>query len=169
MWNEREIPIAYLITFRSYGTWLHGDNRGSIDRFNNKYKAPLISPNKSWSDYNLKNLKNEICILNAEQRKCIEESIIETCRFRNWTLHALNVRTNHIHCVVSIGDRKPETALNAFKANATREMRSQKLWSSEKSPWSDKGSRRYLWTERSFALAVEYVLYGQGEDLPEFD
>jgi len=30
--NER-IPLAYLITFRSYGTWLHGDERGSVDRF----------------------------------------------------------------------------------------------------------------------------------------
>src|SRR6185369_556860 len=30
MWNDTDIPLAYLITFRSYGTWLHGDDRGSI-------------------------------------------------------------------------------------------------------------------------------------------
>jgi hypothetical protein len=33
MWNDTDIPLAYLITFRCYGTWLHGDKRGSIDRF----------------------------------------------------------------------------------------------------------------------------------------
>ncbi len=26
------IPLAYLITFRSYGTWLHG-RAGAVDRF----------------------------------------------------------------------------------------------------------------------------------------
>ena len=32
MWNDTDIPLAYLISFRCYGTWLHGDERGSIDR-----------------------------------------------------------------------------------------------------------------------------------------
>lgn len=35
----------------------------------------------------------------------------------------MNVRTNHAHAVVSIGVVKPERALSAFKANATRQMR----------------------------------------------
>src|SRR5260370_25636817 len=27
--NEDHTPLGYLITFRTYGTWLHGDQRGS--------------------------------------------------------------------------------------------------------------------------------------------
>jgi len=42
-------------------------------------------------------------------------------------------------------------------------------WQSAHSPWVDRGSKRYLWTERSLALAIEYVLFGQGDELPEFD
>ena len=30
--NFREFPLAYLITLRSVGTWLHGDERSSVDR-----------------------------------------------------------------------------------------------------------------------------------------
>jgi hypothetical protein len=71
-----------------------------------------------------------------------------------------------VHCVVAIGTKKPETALNAFKANATRMMRESGCWQSELSPWSDKGSKRYLWNERSVGRAIEYVLYGQGDELP---
>ena len=48
MWNDTDIALAYLITFRSYGTWLHGDDRGSIDRFHNRYKSPYIPPNIKW-------------------------------------------------------------------------------------------------------------------------
>jgi len=48
MWNDTDIPLTYLITFRCYGTWLHGAQRGSIDRFHNRYKSPYIEPNESW-------------------------------------------------------------------------------------------------------------------------
>ncbi len=37
------------------------------------------------------------------------------------------------------------------------------------SPWADKGRKRRLWNERSVARAIEYVLYDQGGDLPDFD
>jgi hypothetical protein len=40
MWNDTDLPLGYLITFRCYGTWLHGDERGSIDRFHNRYSPP---------------------------------------------------------------------------------------------------------------------------------
>ena len=43
--NNQRIPLAYLITFRSYGTWLHGDERGSVDRFHNVYGTPRLPPN----------------------------------------------------------------------------------------------------------------------------
>src|SRR2546428_5625205 len=33
MWNDTDIPLAFLITFRCYGTWLHGDDRGSVNQF----------------------------------------------------------------------------------------------------------------------------------------
>jgi hypothetical protein len=37
------IPIAFMITLRAHGTWLHGDRRGSVDRFHNRYGNPTIS------------------------------------------------------------------------------------------------------------------------------
>jgi REP element-mobilizing transposase RayT len=84
-------------------------------------------------------------------------------------LRAINVRTNHVHVVVSIGEKKPELALNAFKANATRQMRQDGCWQHERSPWVDKGSKRNLWNERSIERAIDYVINGQGDELPEFD
>ncbi len=34
--SSLEFPPAYLITFRTYGSWLHGDEKGSIDRKHNR-------------------------------------------------------------------------------------------------------------------------------------
>jgi REP element-mobilizing transposase RayT len=169
MWNDTDIPLGYLITFRSHGTWLHGDGRGSISRFRNKYKTPYLPPEKKWLKTNTDRLNQNPIILDATQRACVEAAARETCAIRKWRLHAVNARTNHVHVVASIGNKKPETALNAFKANATRTMRIAGCWNCAASPWADKGSTRYLWNEKSVARAIDYVLYGQGDELPNFD
>ena len=168
MWNYTDTPLAYLISFRTCGTWLHGDARGSIDRFHNRYRSPYISGNQRWHTYNQRRLRLAPLILGAGQRKSVEVAIRETCEIRKWCLLALNVRTNHVHTVVS-ANRDSEQVLVALKANATRQLRQDRLWSSESSPWVRKGSKRNLWNERSIAQAIDYVLNGQGNDLPDFD
>src|ERR1041384_2019514 len=164
MWNDTDTPLAYFISFRTYGTWLHGDQRGSIDRFHNCYRSPYIPANPTWHRYNEKVLKTLPLILEARQRRSIATAINETCQFRKWSLLAHNVRTNHIHTVVT-ADRDSELVLIALKANATRQLRSDDLWRHDISPWARKGSEIKLWTERSVAQAIDYVLYGQGDDL----
>ena len=168
MWNDTDIPLAYLITFRTHATWLHGDERGSVDRFHNRYRSPYIEPNANWQRHNAVILKGEPVTLVASKRQSVEFAIRETCAIRKWHLYAINVRTNHVHAVVSTGALRPERALTAFKANATRQMRQDRVWTADDSPWVEKGSKRYLWNERSLARAIDYVLYGQGDELPDF-
>jgi len=97
---------------------LHGDERGSVDREHRRYKSPYASANENRHRHNLGTLKGKAVLLDAAQRASVEEAIRETCAYRRWSLLACSVRTNHVHTVVSIGTKKPELALNAFKANA---------------------------------------------------
>ena len=168
MWNDTDTPLAYFISFRTYGTWLHGDARGSIDRYNNRYKSPYLPANQNWLRHNKAQLKCKPLVLASKERKCVAKAITETCKIRKWLLQALNIRTNHVHTVVSASQKKPELVLNAFKANATRQLRQDGLWPHPFSPWADRGSKRRLWNEQSVASAIDYVLYCQGEDLPDF-
>src|ERR1700674_1130034 len=82
VWNDTDIPLAYLITFRCYGTWLHGDKRGSIDRFHNRYKSSYIEPNQRWHHHNAKALEGRPVILTAQERKSVERATRETCEHR---------------------------------------------------------------------------------------
>jgi len=169
MWNDTEVPLGYLITFRCYGTWLHGDERGSIDRFHYRYKSPYLPLSDRRRHLDSRRLKSQPQTLDARQRRIVDDAIHEVCKYRRWHLHALNVRTNHVHIVVSIGSLKPERALNALKAYSTRHLRQASCWRESHSPWADKGSKIHLWTERNLTLAIDYVVNGQGADLPEFD
>src|ERR1700690_3559528 len=39
---ESSRPIAYLVTLRTFGTWLHGDARGSHHRLHRTYGTPPL-------------------------------------------------------------------------------------------------------------------------------
>ena len=166
-WDDNEFPIAYLITLRTYGTWLHGDGRGSIDRYHNQFRGPRISANPVMQRQNKMKLKSDPLLLNAHQRPIVETAIRGVCNYRNWTLRAINVRTNHVHIVCSTNESAAGKAIKDFKAYATRALKSAGHWKFDHSPWADGGSERYLWKELSIGNACEYVVNGQGADLPE--
>ena len=161
-------PLAFLITFRCYGTWLHGDERGSVDRFHNQYDTPTFPQNEARRQQNSTRLRYPPVVLRPRQRDSVEKAIRETCDIRQWLLRAVNVRTNHVHAVVSAGAR-PDVALNALKANATHQLRQDGMWDHSRSPWSDSGSKRYIWTELGLERAIEYVLNGQDGAIPDLD
>ena len=167
MWNDTDEPIGYLITIRTYGTWLHGDANTSVDRHNNIFGTPRVPPNARWQKHNRQEMTGEPVYLNARQRTVIKQAIKDVCSKRNWFNYAINVRTNHAHIVVASHGRRSSVFLNAFKSNATRSMREAGLWPYKYSPWADKGSQRKLWNDRDLAYATNYVEHEQGEDLPE--
>jgi REP element-mobilizing transposase RayT len=168
-WDDNEFPLAYLLTFRTFGTWHHGDERGSVDRRNfNKYGAPKIASNSRFVDAEIDQILCAPFLLSEEQRELVESVIREVCVYREYDLHALNVRTNHVHAVVS-ALVKPEKMVEAFKSYATRKLRSGGLISIYQKIWSRHASTRYLWKERNLTGAIDYVLYSQGDEFPNFD
>lgn len=167
MWNDTELPLGYFITFETYGTWLHGDERGSTSRQRNKYASKFLPPVAEWKVKNEQRLLREPFVLDHAQRACVEAAIKETCTRREWHLYAVNPPTNHVHSVLFAGKTKDTLVLNALKANATRCLREAGLYASTETPWADKGSQRWLWTRKQVDRAVDYVIYGQGDDFLE--
>ena len=138
--NTSGVPLAYLITFRCYGTWLHGDARGSVDRHNNSYGSPYTPRNRALESHIKATLAYDPVVLDAERREAVEKSITETCTKLKWRLYAQNARTNHVHVVVG-SLRHPDRVLLSLKAYATRYLRERGLWILDGTPWVDKGAR----------------------------
>ena len=166
--DDREFPLAYLITFRAYGTWLHGDERGSVNRAQNIYGTPRIAPNENLQSMSAALLKHAPLTLNTAQREAVEFAVKGVCAYRGYGCHAVNARTNHVHVVVSAACQ-PEPVIEAFKSYATRKLRNDGWIARNVHIWERGGSRRYLWKERHVARAIEYVLYEQGDEPPDFD
>jgi len=158
-----ECPIAYLITFTTYGTWLHGDKRGSVNKEHNRYSSAFVNPNSGLHRKEQIALKNPPFVLKQSQREMVLKDILRVCEFRGWFAHAVHVRSSHIHIVVS-GEEKPEKMMVNFKAYATRAIRKcNNEQTTIRKYWTRHGSTKYIWTKESLVSTIKYVRDEQGK------
>lgn len=157
-------PLAFFITFRTFGSWLHGDVRGSVDRKHNRYGEPLLPPNSVRRKLESAQAGGREFVMNADQRAVVDRTIREVCEHRRWGLGVLNVRSNHVHVVVATACA-PERAMNAFKSWSTRRLVEAGLLEQNVRPWSRHGSTKWLWTPGDVDAACEYVALDQGESM----
>ena len=148
-------PIAYFLTWATYGTWLPGDSRGWVE-----YRRGWQFPDAVRELEAAGKMTEDACRLSVEQREAVEKQIAETCRHRGWHLHAVNCRSNHVHVVVSAGRVRPKKIRSDLKAWATRCLKEQ-FDATRENWWAERGSIRFVWDDSSLEAAVMYVAEGQ--------
>ncbi len=156
-------PIAYFITFRTYGTWLHGDERGSMDRDHNMYGTSPLDPHAGRRRSARLRLVQPPVTLSQSARNAVATVIREVCDHHNWTLHASNSRSNHVHVVVS-APRIPEHVMLALKSWSTRRLRQLDIVQKDAKVWSRHGSTKYIWKPKQLTEACQYVVEAQGDE-----
>ena len=149
-------PLAFFLTWTTYGTWLPGDERGWILK-----DKGIQLPNPEKENAAKKRMTEPPFILNEQQRRIVERTITEHCQIRGWQLYAVNCRTKHVHVVVS-ANCEPEDMRDQFKAWCTRRLRENEHLRNNKGNrrkwWTERGSQRYIGDEQSLEEAVRYVL-----------
>ncbi len=154
-------PIAYFLTWVTYGTWLPGDARGWVE-----YRSGWQLPDPVRQLEAKARMTDDACLLTPPQRRAIEVQIAETCAHRGWVLHAVNCRSNHIHVVVAADVMIPKKIRSDLKAWTTRTLRAKFERNREKW-WAERGSLRYINRDEDLEAAVSYVRHAQ--DSRRFD
>src|SRR4051812_45653005 len=139
-------PLAYFITFACYGTWLHGDERGSVDRTHNLPTSPYLPANPGRMQHEREAMKVPPYQLDEPRRRLVLDAILGIARQRGWVILAAHVRSNHVHVVVQAA-REPERVMNDFKAFASKRLNEAYPQEHGRTRWARHGSTRYLWRE----------------------
>ena len=148
--------VTYLITFCCYGQWLPGE-AGVVDLRHNRVGGPAMPESKPLAEFMRGSLKQEPYSMDQRRRSVVLSAIVETCRYRRWTLLAAHVRRTHVHVVVN-PEASPERVMNDLKSYASRALHQQGIWARH-------GSTKYLWTPEQVSNAVTYVIEKQGEQM----
>ena len=153
-------PLAYFITFTTYGSWLHGRDPGSVDRAHNEFGMPVLPPEPKREAARRDQMRQPEYRLDAERRAVVLRTIREVARHREWAVLAVHVRTNHVHVVVTAAAR-PEKVMADFKAWASRRLRETFGEDADRDRWTQHGSTKYLWTAAAVDEKVSYVVDGR--------
>ena len=153
---------SYFLTFTTYGTWLHGDTRGSVDREHNIVETPYLEPDAEHFAEKKLRMVQPAYTLDFQRRDLVLNSIIKLFQIRSWELFALHVRSNHVH-LLGAAEIKPERMMHDCKSFASRALNQAKIESSERRRWTRGGSTRWIKSELAFDDVLEYVLHRQGE------
>ncbi|GHT31926.1 hypothetical protein FACS189427_05720 [Planctomycetales bacterium] len=161
-------PLAYFITFTTFGTWLHGDSRGFvIDGI-----PGIQQGNAAILRYRKEHLTQEPFYLSASERLLADNLIRQFSEEQGWTLHALSVRSNHLHIVVTVNNRLTieaavcgcpsakltiDQTMRSIKSLVTRELRKRGIISADKKVWTKYGSTKYIFDEHYLQNAIRYV------------
>lgn len=160
--------MTYLITFATYGSHLHGDDRGSVDRTHNVVGSHALIADPKRASAELQLMGDPAYNLDKINRVEVLSALQEVCSHGGWTLLAAHIRTNHLHAVVEAEER-PERVMNAFKAYASRRLNNLHPEQRLRKRWARHGSTRWLWTSEDISGALRYVLDGQGEPMEVFE
>lgn len=160
-------PIAYHITFTTYGSRLHGDDRGTVDDGHNVYGTPLRPADEGLRKHRENLLKHDPVVISPGMRRVIRETLHEVCNARGWRLHSRNIRTNHVHVVLSFGPTSPGKVMGDLKAYATRNLRAAGMAGAGDKLWTAGGSMRPIFDDDGLWRVVDYVENDQGPALPE--
>jgi len=160
------IPLAYFVTVTTYGTWLQGDARGSVDMDHNEFATEVIRPNPLLLHVKRRQMKFEPFRLSPKMIRIVDAALAELCEYRKWDLLARNVRTNHLHAAI-FAPAIAERVLGDIKRWPTRKLREAGLAARDRPVWTDGGSTKYLWDQASLTRVLDYIDKHQGPDLRE--
>jgi REP element-mobilizing transposase RayT len=150
---------TYFITWTTYGTWLPGEAKGSF--IDDRRDGPdRYGPNRHLRQHAAAQLTQPPVVLDERARAIIDRAIREHAAHRMWPVFALNVRSNHVHLVMTAG-KHPDGVMTGMKAWATRALREAGLVGAESKVWTRHGSTKHLHTPDSIEQAVRYVIEGQ--------
>ena len=144
-------------TFTTYGTWFHGDERGSWNR-----SGAYVKPDRGLERYERQQCKYDEVRLTTPMRRIVFDAICAEADFHQWKIYALNVLDNHVHLLIATPrEIDPSVVLARVKSAATSALRKAGYFLDQKRIWTNKGNSKSIDTPGYFGRVYEYIVYKQ--------
>lgn len=143
---------TYFLTCTTHGTWLHGDERGSYNKF-----GEFIPPDELLQQSMKDKLNAPPFYLSDSMREIVRAAFVEVAENKSWTIHRMAVQHNHFHIAISADTDDPRKVFNALKSKATMRLRKAKEITADFSPWTTKGNCQTITTNVQLTKVCHYI------------
>lgn len=150
------------LTFGTYGTRLHGDDRPTVDRRHNQRGESFVEPNPYRANDARNKMRGDPIYLTAPQRAVVEAVIPDICKRGGWThrMCAAPDDEDHVHVLL---DAEPaidsETILKWLKRWIGEALTQRWGMPISKTWWAKSGSQRAVGDESYLNRVYPYIRY----------
>jgi REP element-mobilizing transposase RayT len=154
--NLADTPIAYHMTFGTYGARLHGDPRPTVDRDHNQFGTPFVATNFERRSREATLMRAERVVLTETQRLFVESVIPTVCGRGQWTYHITAAQCDHVHTLLT-ADGDARAVRRLLKRWLSEEL--DRRWPRARGQvwWAEGGSIKWIWKEDYLRDAYEYI------------
>ena len=150
-----DFPQAYHITFGTYGTRLHGDERGTVHRSMNEPGDPIIGKCDQWERMEARLLSHSAVELTTEQRLLIERVVPSICTRGGWTFVTCAAREDHVHTVLR-ASADGKAVRRWLKRWLGQELSGCWTIAPGATWWAECGSVKWVWTDDYLQNVFDY-------------
>jgi hypothetical protein len=136
-------PLAHFITISCYGARLHGDARGTVDKFHNAYGTPRCAIDPRREAFERRPTIENPYVLDAPWREIVVRAIRSVSHRYGWIAPAWHVRWNHLHAILR-ALQDTDLAMRAINAEASRLLNHAGLDDAGRRRWAPGGSAEPL-------------------------
>jgi REP element-mobilizing transposase RayT len=149
-------PLAYHITFGTYGTRLHGGDRVTVHRPDNEFGDPLIGVDGEWERIEQSLLRFPPRELTIDQRLFIEDTVPSICQRGGWTFVDTAAAPDHVHNVLEaqVDGKDVRKWLKRWLSEALSKrwpLQPEQVW------WAECGSVKWVWFDDYYGRVKKYV------------
>lgn len=152
-------PLAYHITFGTYGTRLHGDERGTVARGQNGQESILLGPDDLLESFESEQMRFAKVELTDEQMRYAEQEIPSICDRGGWGLLSWAVGPDHVHAVLH-AEADGAAVRKWFKRWLGEALSTRWPLPAGAPWWAEGGSVKPIWSDEYRVRAIDYV-HGQ--------
>jgi REP element-mobilizing transposase RayT len=149
-------PLAYHITFGTYGTRLHGDARGTVDRTMNQPGDPIIGSDPALWKHEHNRMNFPPVELDAEKMSYAQSLVPAICERGKWKYHTCAAGPDHVHIVLTT--KSDGQAVRKWVKRWLGEGMSLRWPLPEGATWwAEGGSVKWIWKQDYFENVYGYV------------
>jgi REP element-mobilizing transposase RayT len=140
--------VGYMVTWRTYGSWLPGDERGYVT------DGQILPGDLKTLERGKKRLKSPAVKLNKKEIQLVRNTILNEAERIGQKIIALTVCTNHIHLTARPHPKSIEDIIGRYKSITTRA-----LWEIGRKGriWTKGYDKRFCFSEEELTRKIQYV------------
>jgi len=140
--------VGYMVTWRTYGSWLPGDERGYVTN------GQVLQGDLKILERNKKRQKSPAVKLNKNEIQLVRQTILNQAKEIGQKIVAFTVCTNHIHLTARPHSNSIEEIVGRYKSTTTRA-----LWELGRKGriWTKGYDKRFCFSKEGLKRRIEYV------------